>query len=726
MLSNFKKTISAANLGKGSLCGQTATLMILIIVFILSLILLTLNIGQVGLKGTKLANAADTASLSLASQLASKAKLLGENLGSGTFVLAKCKKGGILGTVLAVIGALIAIAISPFCGGMSLIALAAIGGMIGGMIGGALTSNNPLTGGLLGAVQGAAIGASMGYAFGASAAYPGCLWAESFSGMSATGLALGSLTVAGTIFNAAMTETDSATAFRSITRQLNGLSEESRIRETVLFSALSQTVEDPNKTDANTVWYAKGQWQDSNGVWQHFDGDTPLVGPNPFDAELDGNTQKKVSKFVWWWDQRVRAIKEDEGAAVNAAAYNFVNGPLKNFYNNVLYPARCGGGSLWRGDTDGGSDGSIIRLLRRMYNKNIRISFGGTNWLPGPGYTDYQAWINSDCNDDSCDTSLAGFDYLDNTISDIDELSSFYRDIISDPNYLKANWQSLAAIFYYPDPGDDYYHNFQKIKTDMAALKENIRQARDILPSCTYKRIQYGEESAWRPTNVPCKIDTLNILNLLGLNGIGVNNGSYAGVIDDSAWAGLSDPEYYQYYFNNGVYFGPSQDHIELDQITPAIKKVNQIINNIDPFLQGCQDFYDKLNPTLKVVINPVRYAWQDMAVGGDTPRNHYVIVRFGPYRTARIVRTKSGNFLFNKTCLRLSNYQDVNGEKTWVRIIRGDESNKVGNVGTWNPTNDLVCDSNGICYAQVSRISRARYKLNGTEFDINISGLGY
>ncbi len=136
-LTRFKKITSLNNLKSGSAGGQIATLMILIIVFILSLILLTVNIGQVGVQSTKLANAADSSALQLASQLASKGRLLGEQLGHGTFLLARCQRTGILSTVLAIAGAIMASLIAGPAGALLWGTIAgAIGGGLGGLLGG--------------------------------------------------------------------------------------------------------------------------------------------------------------------------------------------------------------------------------------------------------------------------------------------------------------------------------------------------------------------------------------------------------------------------------------------------------------------------------------------------------------------------------------------------------------------------------------------------------------
>lgn len=197
MLQHLRKIISLNNLIRSNSGGQIATLLILAMVVLLIFILATVNLGQVSIKTTRLANAADSAALLLASQLATKANFLlnalkaqdgeeGAKFKDGPPPALCSKSRGILGTLLAIL-AIIAMAI--LCQGC----LAAIGhfllgsalgakialligvkltavmttvgamavGAVAGAIGGAISYEGDIKGILMGAMQGMMIGAAM-------------------------------------------------------------------------------------------------------------------------------------------------------------------------------------------------------------------------------------------------------------------------------------------------------------------------------------------------------------------------------------------------------------------------------------------------------------------------------------------------------------------------------------------------------------------------------------
>ncbi len=92
--------ISLTRLNKTRIGGQIATLLILMMVVVLILILITVNLGQLSLEATTLSNAADSAVLSLGSALSTKANMLFHALSDKSEL---CKKGGLLGVILAII-----------------------------------------------------------------------------------------------------------------------------------------------------------------------------------------------------------------------------------------------------------------------------------------------------------------------------------------------------------------------------------------------------------------------------------------------------------------------------------------------------------------------------------------------------------------------------------------------------------------------------------------------
>ena len=68
-----------------------------------------------------------------------------------------------------------------------------------------------------------------------------------------------------------------------------------------------------------------------------------------------------------------------------------------------------------------------------------------------------------------------------------------------------------------------------------------------------------------------------------------------------------------------------------------------------------------------------------------DSRGSHSVTVEIGPFQVARTKKTKSGNFLVNKKCIKMVDFEDPTGENTWVHVIRQDPSRGTP-LGTWNP----------------------------------------
>ncbi|MDP2043762.1 MAG: pilus assembly protein TadG-related protein, partial [Candidatus Omnitrophota bacterium] len=178
MLQAIQKTTSLARISKRKLSGQIATILILMIVAVLIFVLVIINLGKVSLTTTTLANAADSAALTLGSQLATKANSLWHSLDNQT---EKCKKSGWFKIILAIVCAVVAIIIVilswgsayPAYWGLWLVAVGLVAGGIGGAIGAAIDGTNVLTGALQGAITGAAIGASAAIGVELGIAYVG-------------------------------------------------------------------------------------------------------------------------------------------------------------------------------------------------------------------------------------------------------------------------------------------------------------------------------------------------------------------------------------------------------------------------------------------------------------------------------------------------------------------------------------------------------------------------
>jgi hypothetical protein len=151
-----------------NISGQIATLLTLVMVFLLIMVLVIMNIGDVATKTTTMANAVDMAALNLGSTLSTRAGTLYEALGNKYEV---CKKGGILNVLISAILAIIAVVVSIVTGftasPLALTAIGAVAGAIGGGATAAIRGMNIGEGLLTGAMIGAAVGG--GFAGGVEA-----------------------------------------------------------------------------------------------------------------------------------------------------------------------------------------------------------------------------------------------------------------------------------------------------------------------------------------------------------------------------------------------------------------------------------------------------------------------------------------------------------------------------------------------------------------------------
>lgn len=380
MLSKLKKISSAANLGKGSVSGQMATLLVLVMAGLLIFVLTTINIGQVAGNSSKLSNAADSAALLLASQLATKSHYIYKSLGDKWEI---CKKGGMLHIVLAIVIAIIVIVVASYLAPaifavlgptfataatatapaalttIGAISAGAAGGFVGGAIGGGIVSGT-VGGTVMGAAQGAAIGASIGYGYagmaglqsgttttigssgmmeGIGSAISGSNVASVGGGMSTltiptyvgTGAAvMGGLSTGASIYNAAVAEQNVSSAMSRISKALNGLpTETERFRESAFLRGLSLTVDDPNTTkemdycqETMEGWPAELDKKEFK-CKERFD---------PDDIDGDGDIEERIPWFLYWWDRRIDVLKKGFSLdKLKGIIDRFLNGPLEKF-----------------------------------------------------------------------------------------------------------------------------------------------------------------------------------------------------------------------------------------------------------------------------------------------------------------------------------------------------------------------------------------------------------
>ena len=373
MFRRLLKLISLKNLYGNSEKGQISTLLLLMIVGVLAFVLVTANLGNVSTVTTNLSNAADSAALYLASQLATRSNQLWEELDRST---KKCKKGGMLSLILAIVVAIIAVVVTIFTAGaaapamwamqnmVTLMIVGAIAGAVGGAAGAAIQGTSILTGALMGAMAGASIGACASavgtavYAATAPAATSSALATASASaGVDAITMAaptiaaptmsmqtaIGSATlsaigVGAKVYNEYVTQEMTFDAIRAGIKSINGLLEYDRYRETVFYQALSQTIDDPNKTDSDYVRI----WYDDDGDGQLEEGenrncrDESSDNCDPWDSDGDGDKKEAVPYFQYWWDIRVRALKSII-PELKALTYLFLWGEHNEDYNTESY-----------------------------------------------------------------------------------------------------------------------------------------------------------------------------------------------------------------------------------------------------------------------------------------------------------------------------------------------------------------------------------------------------
>ncbi|MDO8748246.1 MAG: hypothetical protein Q7J72_03905 [Candidatus Omnitrophota bacterium] len=141
--------------------------------------------------------------------------------------------------------------------------------------------------------------------------------------------AMSALGVAAKVYNTYVEDEMSFAAISSATKGINGLLEYDRYRENTFFQALSQTVDDSNKTDSDYVQLPVNDKTDT-------DGDGKINRYDPYDTDGDGNKEEAVPYFQYWWDLRVRALKSII-PELEALTYLFLWGEESEEYNTAAY-----------------------------------------------------------------------------------------------------------------------------------------------------------------------------------------------------------------------------------------------------------------------------------------------------------------------------------------------------------------------------------------------------
>lgn len=190
----IRKLTSLDNLCKAkNRSGQIATLLILFMVVGLIFVLVTLNLGNTAVSTTRMANAVDSSTLSLASSLATRSKQFGDSLiAQCGNPLKCCKKTGMASAVFAIVAAIIACIVAPYL--LALLAAALPASMGAAVAAVCLSSSTALglttTGAMIAGGVGGAIGGAIGGAYAGTGAGAGA-WQGFKLGVAVGGLAAG-------------------------------------------------------------------------------------------------------------------------------------------------------------------------------------------------------------------------------------------------------------------------------------------------------------------------------------------------------------------------------------------------------------------------------------------------------------------------------------------------------------------------------------------------------
>ena len=703
--------------------GQIATFLLLMIMAALVFALMTANLGSRAITATQASNAADQSALLLGSQLSTKALQLYEALGNR---YEKCKRGGFLSIILAIVVAIVLIVLVVFCppvgaafmamglvGKAAIIAAGTLGGAIGGATGGAIAGTGAAQGAFQGAMVGAAIG--MGVAsFGnagvlAGPSLPGAvpIWATPVLASTTGAVVGGGLAIGSSLYNAVIQDSASAAALDAALKSLNKFPERMRMEQGVIFDALQRTVDDAERV------------------------------PDENDVDGDGNTTEKLSRFIKLWDDRVNGKDlRDKLKQLTDKTRDFVNGPLAEF-RQAADAASARHGFLARKEIEERS-GILEQVVERLEDPSTRGS--STNrtaypvsfWETGPSKDAYTAWADSE---DPNLQAPAGTDETDVLIADLQDIVGIVDALkAQDMESLMASWRSWVAWFYdaelhEPPPPEP--------PEDPAAAKpvtEKVSRAGfKVVPRSTAGTPVWIAGTTKPPHITGSKLDAGDFVDYYTTLGWQVDGHPPEHVAGMKAWRleiqrlknGLPPCHietrpigfrtFESYVANPPCHnddhapkrpgFG-SIDRDLTDEFKPLEAKLDdgdaavaqqQLIPKIQHFRQDVQAFSAEMKDLEARLLtqistaqgglagfsgnNPTVYRWQDAR--GD----HAVEAQLGPFRIPWLRKKKSGNFLMNKVCVILTDHQDLTGQRTWVRIAQHHPTNKAMGIWSWNPT---------------------------------------
>ncbi|MFH1691002.1 MAG: Tad domain-containing protein [Candidatus Omnitrophota bacterium] len=700
MIRGMKRLTSFRNLWKvGNPRGQIATLLIMLTVVLLIFVMVTMNIGETSLMSTRIANATDAATLSLASQLSTKARQLAHGLKNSeakdTSYTKACNPSGAAAIIIAIVCIIVAIVIFVVtCGSGAIasaklvfLAMCILAGAVGGAIGGAYAGTGAWQGAFQGACIGAAIGsicialpttttatgvsegvvgagdtlvfsegATIGTAEGAMAVPAGATLTGVGGGaavmsvpMSGGLMLQGALCLASAGYNQHVQEKVAEKQIDLFVEMMANMNEKDRMRESAFMTALSQVVDDPN------------------------------MSADAVDSNLNTNTSELVSNFQIWVFNRLNYFGTLVGDVITP-----INGffDMTRFYQSLFFQL-CDGRDTWEeieGGTffshhpgtletedyryhvvcedilgpfgivlrtecheeiieNAGNDGSIAKLARGLENAGYDLSF----WEPGPTLAALQASAES-CGEDSCE-GPAGFDPVDGLREELREVREWLIELDkTDKNDRAETWGGWLDFFV--DLGDSrvapesIYFTLEKYIAEMKKWRAETLAVVKTLPECVQDP---NDEDA--VLSFPCRYG------------------------ENSCTVTKKRVDAFDQFYG---------DVLELEWTLGDVNGLNSLIRNLYNSIYSAP-VGNGLNVADLGGMNPAQYEWN------DTRGHHIVKVGTGNFKVPHLKKTKYGNWFKGKKCMELRDYSD-NGSRCWVKVERIDEKHDLGVLGFWNP----------------------------------------
>ncbi len=704
---------SLRSLTRSNASGQIATLLILLLLIILMFVLVTVNIGNVSVNATKLSNAADTASLQLASQLATKARMIWQALGdcgenpapNCPGKVEKCQKKNIWSMIIGLVAAVIVTIITWGMAWYVILIAVTAAGTVGGIIGAAISGTSIAQGALTGFVIGLAVATIAIGLGGATTTVPGHFGASTYtaSGLAETvwiptttiameastsSVVLGGLGLASQVFTDVMKYRGVSAVLEQLSRDMAKLSERDRFRETSFLAALSQAVDDPNKV------------RDED------------------DIDGDGDRNELLPNFYVWWHKRMVnfASISDQflGPVENflSAMQNFVNFAEKTYDSGTSTPGILerqdykwvwepyGTDDLIENAVSGENvkDGVIVNLLRTLYLAHPTRDIT-THWEEGPSPAAMNSWkdidccsgLESSCSGPICPPPPPGFDDLDDLADDLRGRTFFMKQLL-EMNGAASAWETWISFFFdfealtpgfegTPDTENYYYYLGNQIEM-LQSLKSEIIDIRD-------NRLE--------PCRVGC-LDEYNNCMFPCPEGAGHWEPWWLFLVWVPGGDCLVSPPTppYPCHLSSG---GGTIDNNLTDDFQPALDAIDTLINQFSNFRSAM----DTLSSNMLAILNSASYqygGYNPIIYQWDDARGHTTVqVTAGPFRMAATKTSSS----WTKTCVRLVNYTDA--DNCWIRVTRfepGGDQVPVGPLGNWNPFN-----------RGITKISKAYYSFD-------------